>query len=54
MAFQSKELQFFNNSDELKDYLLGLNFVGTNLLLMSSGNFGGLDLVKLARELNTK
>lgn len=53
-AFQSKELQFFNNSDALKDYLLGLNFVGTNLLLMSSGNFGGMDLPKLARELNTK
>lgn len=53
-AFKCDELQFFNNSKQLEDYLLGLNFVQTNLLLMSSGNFGGLDLVKLARELNTK
>lgn len=53
-AFNSKELEFFNRSADLSDYLLGLNFKGSNLLLMSSGNFGGLDLPKLARELNTK
>lgn len=52
-AFNCNELQFFNNSDELKDYLLSMNFNHTNLLLMSSGNFGGLDLVRLARELTS-
>lgn len=52
-AFNSKEIQFFNDSSLLEDYLLNINFYRTNLLLMSSGNFGGLDLTKLARELNT-
>lgn len=52
-AFNSKEILFFNNSALLEDYLLNINFYRTNLLLMSSGNFGGMDLTKLARELNT-
>lgn len=52
-AFNNKELHFFDNSELLRQYLLGINFYRTNLLLMSSGNFGGVDLVKLARELNT-
>ncbi|WP_316820648.1 UDP-N-acetylmuramate--L-alanine ligase [Pedobacter gandavensis] len=52
-AFNSNELQFFNNSEELNDYLLSMNFNRKNLLLMSSGNFAGLDLMKLARELTT-
>lgn len=51
-AFNCPELLFFDNSDLLKEYLLKVNFYRTNLLLMSSGNFGGVDLVKLARELN--
>lgn len=51
-AFKDKNIMFFNNSELLASYLLGINFHQTNLLLMSSGNFGGLDLVKLARELN--
>jgi UDP-N-acetylmuramate: L-alanyl-gamma-D-glutamyl-meso-diaminopimelate ligase len=52
-AFKNDKLHFFDNPDLLKEYLLKVNFYRTNLLLMSSGNFGGLDLVKLARELNT-
>lgn len=52
-AFNSNEILFFNNSALLEDYLLNINFYRTNLLLMSSGNFGGMDLTKLARELNT-
>ncbi len=51
-AFKYEELLFFNHPDQLKQYLLKVNFYRTNLLLMSSGNFGGMDLVKLARELN--
>ncbi|WEK20789.1 MAG: Mur ligase family protein [Candidatus Pedobacter colombiensis] len=51
-AFNNEELHFFDNSELLTQYLLGVNFYRTNLLLMSSGNFGGVDLVKLARELN--
>ncbi|WP_316794586.1 UDP-N-acetylmuramate--L-alanine ligase [Pedobacter frigoris] len=51
-AFNKDDLHFFNNSELLQAYLLDINFYQTNLLLMSSGNFGGLDLTKLARELN--
>lgn len=53
IAFNCPELLFFDNLEYLKDYLLKVNFYRMNLLLMSSGNFGGVDLVKLARELNT-
>ncbi|WP_214228142.1 Mur ligase family protein [Pedobacter sp. B4-66] len=52
-AFNDDNLQFFNDFRLLESYLQGINFYRTNLLLMSSGNFGGLDLTKLARELNT-
>lgn len=52
-AFNDNRIKFFNNFSLLESYLSGINFYNTNLLLMSSGNFGGLDLAKLARELNT-
>lgn len=53
-AFKNNKLQFFDKPEALQDCLLNVNFYRTNLLLMSSGNFGGLDLVKLARELNVE
>lgn len=52
-AFNNERTHYFNDATALENYLSGLNFNQTNLLLMSSGNFGGIDLVKLARELNT-
>ncbi|MGF1923689.1 MAG: UDP-N-acetylmuramate--L-alanine ligase [Bacteroidia bacterium] len=52
-AFDDSELLFFNNAELLESYLRSLNFDHSNLLLMSSGNFGGMDLVKLAYELNS-
>ncbi|TKC09050.1 UDP-N-acetylmuramate--L-alanine ligase [Pedobacter frigoris] len=52
VAFNNDDLLFFDNSASLQAYLSDINFYQTNLLLMSSGNFGGLDLAKLARELN--
>jgi len=52
-AFKSVDLHFFNNVLSLENYIQSINFYRKNLLLMSSGNFGGLDLMKLARELNT-
>jgi len=51
-AFNNDRLTFFDNANTLEQYLRNLDFKHTNLLLMSSGNFGGMDLVKLARELN--
>jgi UDP-N-acetylmuramate: L-alanyl-gamma-D-glutamyl-meso-diaminopimelate ligase len=50
-AFKDDKLHFFNQVNALESYLLDINFKDTNLLLMSSGNFSGLDLIKLAREL---
>jgi UDP-N-acetylmuramate: L-alanyl-gamma-D-glutamyl-meso-diaminopimelate ligase len=50
-AFNDGNLHFFNQVNELESYLLSINFKNSNLLLMSSGNFSGLDLIKLAREL---
>jgi UDP-N-acetylmuramate: L-alanyl-gamma-D-glutamyl-meso-diaminopimelate ligase len=50
-AFKDENLIFFNDKHDLENYLLSRNFTNTNLLLMSSGNFSGLDLIKLAREL---
>ena len=52
-AFNDPQIKFFNNFSLLESYLLSINFYNTNLLLMSSGNYGGLDLAKLAQELNT-
>ena len=50
-AFKDEKLIFFNDKVTLEKHLLAMNFINTNLLLMSSGNFSGLDLIKLAREL---
>ncbi|MEE1943906.1 Mur ligase family protein [Pedobacter sp. KR3-3] len=51
-SFGDERLLFFNNAAQLEAYLRQLDFAQTNLLLMSSGNFGGMDLVRLALELN--
>jgi UDP-N-acetylmuramate: L-alanyl-gamma-D-glutamyl-meso-diaminopimelate ligase len=50
-AFGDGNLKFFNQIEDLESYLLSIDFKNSNLLLMSSGNFSGLDLIKLAREL---
>lgn len=52
-AFGSPKLIFFSDAKKLENYLKNLDFSNANLLMMSSGNYGGIDLVKLARELNT-
>ena len=49
-AFGNEKLIFFNNTEELVEFLSSINFKGKNLLLMSSGNFGGLNLDKLAEK----
>lgn len=51
-SFNDKNIKFFNEATALERYFKSLNFKNSNLLLMSSGNFGGIDLVKLALELN--
>lgn len=43
-AFANNELNFFNNSEILVDFLSYINYKSKNLLLMSSGDFGGINL----------
>lgn len=50
LAFDNEELNFFNNSEILVDFLSYINYESKNLLLMSSGDFGGIDLVSLAKK----
>lgn len=51
-SFDDKRILFFNEATALLSYLKGLNFDHTNLLMMSSGDFGGIDLNNLALELD--
>lgn len=46
-AFGNNSVKFFNNIEILERFLSSINYKSKNLLLMSSGNFGGMDLVKL-------
>lgn len=46
-SFANEKLNFFNNFEILEKFLIKINFKGKNLLLMSSGNFGGMNLDKL-------
>jgi len=51
-AFKSDHLNFFNSSEDLKNYIESIFKEDCNLLLMSSGNFGGIDLNLLASNLH--
>lgn len=42
-AMQRNDLKIFTNPDEFKSYLFDKDFTDVTLLLMSSGNYGGLD-----------
>ncbi|WP_113635647.1 UDP-N-acetylmuramate--L-alanine ligase [Nubsella zeaxanthinifaciens] len=53
-AFEDDRLLYFDNQQELLAYLTGLNYQQTNLLMMSSGTYAGLDLHQLANQLKTK
>ena len=46
-AFEREDLKTFTNPKDFQDFLFGQNFENTTLLLMSSGNYGGLDFEKL-------
>lgn len=50
-AFGSKNVTIFNNSKELFELLKNKNWDKKVLLLMSSGNFDGIDLDKFGKEL---
>ena len=53
-AFFSENVTVFTNSDELMKTVKSINFENKNLLLMSSGNFDGVDFEALGSELLSK
>ena len=50
-AFHSENVNVYTNSNELMNTIKKINFENKNLLLMSSGNFDGVDFEELANEL---
>jgi UDP-N-acetylmuramate: L-alanyl-gamma-D-glutamyl-meso-diaminopimelate ligase len=50
-AFDRDDILIFNESAALKTYLESRNWKETNLLLMSSGNYDGIDVDSFAKEL---
>lgn len=50
-AFGNDNILIFNNSDALRAYLENHSWTDTNLLLMSSGNYDGIDVDIFAKKL---
>ena len=50
-AFNHKNSKVFTDIDELTNFLKSINFDNKNLLLMSSGNFSGINIKTLATNL---
>ncbi|MFH6602274.1 UDP-N-acetylmuramate--L-alanine ligase [Maribacter algicola] len=48
-AFKRNDLKIFTDATTFKDFVFGQGFDDSVLLLMSSGNYGGLDLAELRR-----
>lgn len=46
-AFKRKDILLLNDKDQLEQHLYGQNWANKNLILMSSGTFGGMDLKML-------
>ena len=53
-AFNNSKLQVFTDSAELKQHLMAKEWTKTNLLLMSSGNFDGINLKDLAKNITAE
>jgi len=51
LAFGRADIEVFTNSDLLKSRLSGLDLGNSNLLMMSSGNFGGIDVDAFGKSL---
>jgi len=53
-AFARDDLKVFNHTNKLLNYLEHADTQNKNVLLMSSGNFGGMDLSKLTESILQK
>lgn len=49
--FGREDLKVFTKQEDLVNFLKGQNWFHSNLLMMSSGTFGGMDLPKFAEEI---
>lgn len=47
-SFQRDDLEVFTVSEDLQSRLLEIDYANSNLLMMSSGNFGGIDVDRFA------
>ncbi|MFC3198018.1 UDP-N-acetylmuramate--L-alanine ligase [Parapedobacter deserti] len=47
-AFNQPDLAYLNSIEHMKQYLTQMDAAGKNLLFMSSGNYGGINLVNFA------
>lgn len=52
-SFNNKKIKVFIDSTLLANYLKSQHWADKNLLMMSSGNFGGLDLKELAKTITS-
>lgn len=50
-AFDREDIVICNQSSEVVDYIKTINWENTNLLMMSSGNFDGINFEELANQL---
>ncbi|HWY37646.1 MAG TPA: peptidoglycan synthetase, partial [Bacteroidia bacterium] len=50
-SFNDNKLKVFTQSKQVTDYLRSVTWKDKNLLMMTSGNFDGVDFVKLGDEL---
>ncbi|HZI00402.1 MAG TPA: peptidoglycan synthetase, partial [Flavisolibacter sp.] len=50
-GFANELLQVFNKKEELENWLKTLDYKNSIVLLMSSGNYEGMDLVQLAQKI---
>jgi UDP-N-acetylmuramate: L-alanyl-gamma-D-glutamyl-meso-diaminopimelate ligase len=48
-AFERNDLIIYTNTEDFKNFLFSQNFDNKSLLLMSSGNYGGLDFDELTK-----
>ncbi|AFK03752.1 cytoplasmic peptidoglycan synthetase domain protein [Emticicia oligotrophica DSM 17448] len=53
-SFGDDNLMVFTDAQQLKDFLMSQNWFQTNLLMMSSGTFGGIDLAQLGQGILAK
>lgn len=50
-AFANQNIRVFDNTNKLEEFILNQNWKNKNLLMMSSGNFGGIDIGKLSEKI---